>query len=78
MPSKHLKTTATILGRARKLVWMKIPDLWPNTILTLPDEVLVHGTKTAEWVRVSVEPDSLYNTGVHFRAKVKVLGRAAS
>jgi len=57
---------------------MKIPDAWNNIILTMPDSILIHGTKTAEMVRVEVDPDSLYTEGPHYRAKVKVLGKSAS
>ena len=72
-----MKTTAQVLGRNNRLVWMKIPDAWENIILTMPESVLIHGTRTADEVRVEVDPDSLYTEGPHYRAKVKVLGKSA-
>ncbi len=69
-----IKTIATIEGRARGLVWMKINPPWSTKCLTLPDNTLPHGTKSADEVYVDVDPDSLYHDGRGYIANVKVTG----
>ena len=67
---------AKVVGRhAGKYVWLKT-DVFPNVLLTMPDSVLPRGTKQAYWVEIEVDPDSLYNDGIHYRADLKVVREA--
>lgn len=64
---------ARILGYDKFHVWMKLDDVWPNKILTMPRDVLPRGMATALRVSVSVDIGSFRYNGVHYVADLKVI-----
>lgn len=64
---------ALVYGTTRDWVWLKVPSLWPHTILTMPRSVLPRGMAGASTVEVVVDPSSLRYNGVHLQADLKVI-----
>ena len=64
---------AVIYGTNRDFVWMKLFELWPHRILTMPRGVLPRGMATASRVSVQVDIGSFRYNGVHYVADLKVI-----
>jgi hypothetical protein len=67
-------TEALVLARNREFVWMKLSEIWPYKVLTMPRNTLPRGMANALVVEVDVDPGSLYATDVHYRANLEVVG----
>jgi hypothetical protein len=52
---------------------MKVPDLWPHRLLTMPRAVLPRGMATARKVSVKVDIGSFRYNGIHYLADLKVI-----
>lgn len=80
-----MRTKAEVLGRRqaktqwgdkRFYTWLRIPETFPNRILTMvatDEEFLPYGVRTADAILVDVDPDSLYQHDSGFAADVKVI-----
>lgn len=66
-------TRAEVVAQNGQWVWMRLPDVWPNKLLTMPRKTLPRGMGTAAVVEVDLDPDSLYSTDVHYRANLEVV-----
>jgi hypothetical protein len=68
-----MSSWAEVLGTDRRWVWLKLPDVFPHRILTMPRAVLPRGMATALKVAVLVDPDSFRYNGSHYQADLKVI-----
>ena len=64
---------AEVCGTNRTHVWLRIPELWPHRILTLPRSALPRGMATATKVSVSIDISSFRYNGLHYVADLKVI-----
>lgn len=65
---------AWIEGYTKQFVWIRVPSLWPNKILTLDRAILKHGLATAKTVLARVDPDSFgYGVESGYTADVELL-----
>lgn len=69
---RYRTSEGEILGKNRRHVWIKIPGLNPNIILTMPRKVLPRGMAQARLVEISYDGWSLDFNGHHFVASLEI------
>ena len=70
-----MKTTADVWGNTKDWIWLKIPELWKNKILTLPHSILPRGTQQCvrgDVLIVTVDESSLRYGDGHTTADLEV------
>lgn len=73
MAKKTIDLPAYIEGYDNSFVWVRIPEAFPNKILTLPRATLKRGMATARRVLARVNPDSFTFGDSGYTAEVEFL-----